>query len=101
MWFTENEMMANAEKCYVQLSFVEDHTIAIDGLTVTNFNCEKLSEVQFDDHLKFYIYIEKLYKNANRKLHALARVTPYIDLSKKRILMNAFFDSQFNYCLLI
>ena len=35
------------------------------------------------------------------KLHALARVIPYMDLSKKLILMNAFFDSQFNYCPLI
>ena len=61
----------------------------------------KLLGVHFDDQLKFYFYIEKLCKNANMKLHALARVTSYMDLSKKRILMNAFFDSQFNYCPLI
>ena len=55
----------------------------------------------FYDQLKFDFHIEKLCKNANRKLHALARVIPYMDLSKKRIFMNAFFDSQFNYCSLI
>ena len=53
--------------------------------------------MHLDDQLKFDFHIEKLCKNANRKLHALARVTPYMDLSKKRISMNAFFDSQFNY----
>ena len=58
--------------------------------------------MQFDDQLKFDFYIEKLCKNANRKLNALARVTPYMDLSKKQILMNAFFGSQVNnYCSLI
>ena len=58
--------------------------------------------MQFDDKLKFDFYIEKLCKNANRKLHTLARMTPYMDLSKKRILMNTFFASQFNnYCPLI
>ena len=61
----------------------------------------KLFRVHFDDQLKFYFYIEKLCKNANMKLHALARVTSYMDLSKKRILMNALFDSQFNNCPLI
>ena len=55
----------------------------------------------FDDELKFDFYFEELCKNANRKLRALPRVAPYMDLSKKRILMNAFFDSQFNYCPLI
>ena len=42
MWFTENEMMANADKCRLLLSSVEDHTIEVDGFTVQNFNCEKL-----------------------------------------------------------
>ena len=84
------------------LSSVEDHTIEIDGSTVKNLHCERLSEVQFDDQLKFDFYIEKLCKNANRKLHALAIVTLYMDLSKKGISVNAFFGSQFNnYCPLI
>ena len=55
----------------------------------------------FYDQLKFDFHIEKLCKNANRKLHAIGRVIPYMDLSEKRIFMNAFFDSQFNYCSLI
>ena len=101
MWFTENEMMANVDKCHLLLSTVEDHTIEINEFTVKNSHFEKLLGVHCDDQLKFDFHIEKLYKNANRKLHALARVTPCMDLSKKRILMNAFFDSQFNHCSLI
>ena len=34
-------------------------------------------------------------------MNALARITPYMELTKRRILMNAFFDSQFNNCSLI
>ena len=94
-------MMAYADKCHLLLSSVEDHTIEINGFTVKNSSCEKLLGVHFDDQLKFDFHIEKLCKNANRKLHALASVTPYMDLSKKRILMNVFFDSQVNYCPLI
>ena len=31
-------------------------------------------------------------------MNALSRVTPYMDLSKRCILLNAFFISQFSYC---
>ena len=101
MWFIENEMVTNVDKSHLLLSSVEDHTIEINGFIVKNSHCENLLRVHLDDQLKFDFCIEKLCKNANRKLHALARVTPYMDLSKKRILINAFFDSQFNYCSLI
>ena len=83
--------MANAQKRQLLLSSVEDYTIEINGSTVKNLHCNKLSEMQFDDQLKFDFYIEKLCKNANKKFHALARVTHYKDLSKK---------TNFNECIL-
>ena len=33
-----------------------------------------------------------------RKMHALARVTPFMDLLKRCLLINSFFKTQFNYC---
>ena len=42
--------------------------------------------------------IESIYQNASRKLNALARLTNYMQLSKRRLLMNALFKAQFNYC---
>ena len=39
--------------------------------------------------------------NKLQKLYALGRVTPYMNLLKRKILMNAFFKSQFSYCPLI
>ena len=35
------------------------------------------------------------------KMHALVRLTPYMSISKRRLLMNAFFKSQFSYCPLV
>ena len=43
-------------------------------------------------------HVEDICKKASRKVHALARVTPYTTVSKRRILMNTFFRSQFSYC---
>ena len=86
---------------HLLLSSVEDHTIEINEFTVKNLHCPKILLVHLDDQLKFGFHIKKLCKNANGKLHALARVTPYMNLSKKQISMNTFFDSQFNYSSLI
>ena len=35
------------------------------------------------------------------KLDALSRITPHLDFKKKKLLINSFFISQFNYCQLI
>ena len=53
--------------------------------------------------LNFYLtnITTKYCKKASNKLRALARVTPYMAIWKKKVLMNSFFDSQFNYCPLV
>ena len=98
MWFTDNEMMANADKLHFLLSSDENYTIEINGFTVKNLTLWEILRVRFYKQLKFEFFIEKICKNANREIHALARVHPYMVLSVKRILINAFFDSKFNYC---
>ena len=42
-------------------------------------------------------YKQYLWK-ASATLNALARISPHIDEGKRRLIMNAFFISQFNYC---
>ena len=45
--------------------------------------------------------LKEVCQRANRKLNALARLTPYMELRKRGILMNASVNSQFNYCPVI
>ena len=45
--------------------------------------------------------MKTLCSKANNKLRALARATPYMSVEKKKILMNSFFNAQFNYCPLV
>ena len=45
--------------------------------------------------------MKPLCNKANNKLGALARTTPYMNAEKKKILMNSFFNAQFNCCPLI
>ena len=45
--------------------------------------------------------MKNLCKKAGQKLHALARIANYMEISKKRSIMNALILSQFSYCPLI
>ena len=54
-----------------------------------------------DSNLSFSEHVTYLCATANRKLHALSRVSKYISLKKRRILMKSFIISQFGYCPLI
>ena len=54
--------------------------------------------MMLDNKLKFDKHVENICQKASRILHALARVTNYMELPKRRILMNAFFKAKFDYC---
>ena len=45
----------------------------------------------FDSHVK------SLWKNASQKQNALSRVAYQLDLSQRKLLLNAFITSQFSY----
>ena len=47
------------------------------------------------------ININSLCKKASAKLNALARISGYMDLPKRRVIMKLFIISQFGYCPLI
>ena len=56
--------------------------------------------VRFDSKLTFDAHNNDICKKAGLKLNTLARIKPYMDLDK-RLLLNASFMSQFNYCQLV
>ena len=57
--------------------------------------------ITIDSNLTFENHINNICKRASQKLNALARVAPYMNTQKRRILMKSFVTSQFGYCVLI
>ena len=100
-WFAQNEMKANLNKCHLLLSISDTFNFEISETVIHNSNSKKLLGVTFDNKLKFEKHIITICQRANRKLNALAKLTPYLKLGKERMRMNAFFISQFNYCPVI
>ena len=73
----------------------------IGPFEIKNTNCEKLLGIKVDSRLNFNEHLDGIIKKASRKINALSRIIPFMNISKRRILMNSFFNSQFNYCPLV
>ena len=101
IWFSDNQIKLNTDKCHLLLNMQDQNFLKIGNFNIKNSFSEKLLDITFDGKLKFSNHIEDICKKATRKLNALSRIVPYMDISRRKILMNAFFRSQFNYCLLI
>ena len=100
-WFADNQMKANQDKCHLIVSKNENISMHIGPFEIKNTNCEKLLGIKVDSRLNFNEHLDGIIKKASRKINALSRITPFMNISKRRILMNSFFNSQFNYCPLV
>ena len=100
-WFSSNLMKANPEKCHLLMNVNRPATIKIGKYTISNGYCEKLLGVKIDSQLNFNNHLETIIKKTSEKLHVLARFTPYMCSSKRKLLMNAFLKAQFCYCPLV
>ena len=101
-WYESNYLKPNPNKWHLILSEVDkDLNIEVSGGLINNSSCENILGVNFDNKLNFNTHITKLCKKAGHKLHALARVSNFMSVNQKRVIMNAFIYSQFSYCPLI
>ena len=91
-------MKANHDKCHILLNTQERLNIQIANFTAKFSKAKKLLGIILDKNLKFDMHVESICQKANKKLNALARIANYMELPKRRILLKAFFKSQFNYC---
>ena len=94
-------MVANADKYHLLTSTLEQLKVKIENEIIKNSLQEKLLGIVIDNKLIFKPPVENLFKKAGQKLHALARIANYMNISKKRSIRNAFILSQFSYCPLM
>ena len=102
-WFKHNHMKLNPDKCHLLICGHKYECILanIEGATVIESYKEKLLGIYIDRDLTLENHVQYLCKNAGRKLNALARVCKILPFYKRKMIMNSFFDSQFNYCPLV
>ena len=100
-WFKDNLFKGNPDKYHLLVSTNEKTKINMGKFSIENSDCEKLLGVKIDNKLTFDCHVSDMCKKSNREINALARIAPFININKRRILMNSFFRSQSNYCPLI
>ena len=100
-WFSDNQMKANISKCHLLVNKKDEVVIKLGKTEIKNSEYEKLLGIKVDTKLNFNEHLNDIISKASRKVNALSRVVRYMNLSKKKKLMNSFFNSQFSYCLLI
>ena len=99
--FVDNHIKANQDKCHLIASKNENASMHIGPFEIKNTDCEKLLGIKFDSRLQFSEHVDGIIKKANRKINALSRIAPFMNISKRRSLMNSFFNLKFNYCPLV
>ena len=94
-------MKANANKYYFLVSSDKSCTAKIKDFSIKNSTEGEPRGVKFDYNLPFENYVITHCKKTSQQLHALERISHYMDLNKRNNLMEAFITSQFSYCSLI
>ena len=79
-WFENNLLKSNAEKFHLLVSPSDAVNLRVSEYDIKNSECEKLLGVEFDNKLTFEKHVTDICRKASRKIYALARIAPYMDL---------------------
>ena len=106
-WFRFNEMKSNNDKCHLIIScnrninYENKSFVYLENEFLESEDTVKLLGLTIDKELKFKDHVTNLLKRGNQKLHALMRVSKFLNQEKLRLIMKTFIESQFNYCPLV
>ena len=102
-WFQNNYMKLSEDKCHLLAGRYKHESIwaKIGDARIWESNKQKLLGVHIDRTLSFDKHVSNLCKKAGRKLSVLARLSSYMTLTQRRVLMKSFTEAQFDYCPLV
>ena len=75
--------------------------LAIDNQTTKSVPPVELLEIHLDDKLNFNLHISNICRSAVNQLITLIRLKSYLNFNAKRVLINSYIISNFNYCPLV
>ena len=97
-----NGLKANPKKFHLILSDTDNNlTVEVDKYKIINSKSEKLLGIEIDNKMNFDTHVSNICTKASNKLHALSRISSYMNLKQRRIIMKSFILSQFGYCPLV
>ena len=101
-----NHMIANPDKFKAIILDKQNSDFSNTKISVNNESLEivpsvKLLGIQIDSQLNFNMHINNICKSAANQLNALIRLNCFLGIDEKKVLVNSFVLSNFNYCPLV
>ena len=104
-WLNSNNMLANPSKFQAIIFTNKKEPIrtmfSIKDNVIYNQGIVELLGVQIDEQFKFEKHISELCRKSGGQLNALNRLNSYLSVDSKKLSVNSFVMSNFNYCPLI
>ena len=87
-------MKAESLNSHILLSNKKTEKVKTSDVVLTSSVDKKLLGITLDSELKSEKRITDICNKASQKLHVLPRITSYMSLNKRRLLMKSFVESQ-------
>ena len=105
-WFTRNGIFANPDKFKAFVTDKKRINYTNEKIQISNEDIQivpsvKLSGITIDDRLNFNNHISNICKSTTNQLNALVRLKIFLGSNERKVLVNNFVLSNFNYCLLV
>ena len=105
-WFSSNEMIVNPDK-FKSIILTKNKSddiptgFSIGTDIVSIEKSVKLLGIHLDNRLNFNLHINTICKSASNQLNALVRLKKFLSFEQKKVLVNSFILSNFDYCPLV
>ena len=76
-------------------------SINIDNEIIKNSNIKKLLGINLNNRLGFDTHVTNICNRVSENLHALPRISQFMNIHKRRMTMKAFVAFVFGYCTLV
>ena len=106
-WFQDNEMIVNPDKFQAIIINKNgkleqnNHILKFNEYEIASKSSVTLLGVEIDDKLSFHSHIHMLARNAAGQLNYLISKRKFLNLEAKKVLIESFIMSNFNYCPLV
>ena len=88
-----NGLKANPDKCHLILSESStEYFVKVANFTIPNSQSKNLLGITIDSKLSFDVHVGELCNKASQKLHALSRISHFMDIKQRQIIMKAFIN---------
>ena len=79
----------------------DSYLLNINDLTINSENSGKLLRIEIDNKLSFEQHISSLCNKASNQLNTIGRIQKFMGFKEKKVFLNGFVYSNFNYCPLV